>query len=132
MPYSSDSGQTEPIAALVAVFALGAGLSIYVGVLDATLPLLSPEHEITPIAAERLTAERSSLGAIHPPIDGAVADSRPSGHELNATLRADGSAWSGGPTRPDGPDCLQRSVSVRVGPGQVRRGVLEVCTWPVQ
>jgi hypothetical protein len=132
MLYSSDSGQTEPLAALVAVFALGIGLSLYVGVLDSTLPMLSTESEITPTAADKLVAESSSFGAIRPPIGGAVAASRPRGYELNATVRADETIWTGGPPRVGAADCLERSVSVRTAPGQVRPGILEVCVWPVQ
>lgn len=127
-----DSGQTEPLAALVAVFALGVGLSVYVGALDATLPLLSPSSEMTPAATERILAESSSSGAVRPPIDDAVAASRPRGHRLRATVRADGTVWHSGPTPPERSNCLVRSVTVRVAPGRVRPGTLEVCTWPAR
>ncbi len=132
MQSSSDRGQTEPLAALVAVFALGVGLSMYVGVLDSTLPLFSSETDITPTAADKLVAESSSFGSVRPPIEGSVADSRPSGYRLNATLRADGMTWTGGPPIDGSADCLQRSVSVRTDPGRIRSGVLGVCTWPAQ
>jgi len=129
---SSDKGQTEPLAALVAVFALGAGLSLYVGVLDSTLPLLSSETDITPTAADKLVSESSPFGSIRPPIEGPVTDSRPTGYRLNATLRSDGMIWTGGPPITDSADCIERTVSVRTDPGRVRVGVLEVCTWPAQ
>lgn len=132
MPFSSDRGQTEPLAALVAVFALGLGLSLYVGALDTTLPLLSSEREITPTAADRLVAESSSFGVLDPPIAGSAAASSPTGYELNATVRADDSVWTGGPSRVESADCTTRSVSVRTAPGLVRRGLLEVCTWPAR
>ncbi len=129
---SSDRGQTEPLAALVAVFALGVGLSLYVGVLDSTLPLLSSNTEMTPTAADRLVSESSSFGSVRPPIEESVATSRPTGYRLNATLRADGTSWSGGPSIAESADCIDRSVSVRTGPGRVRMGELEVCTWAAQ
>jgi hypothetical protein len=132
MSSSSDEAQTEPLAALVAVFALGLGLSLYAGVLDTTLPLLSSDSEITPAAADRLVAESSSFGVLDPPIADAVAAARPTGYGLNATVRAEGSVWTGGPPRVDSADCTVRSVSVRTAPGQVRPGRLEVCVWPVQ
>jgi hypothetical protein len=132
MSSSSDRGQTEPLAALVAVFALGLGLSLYVGVLDSTLLSLSDEREITPTAADRLVSESSSFGILDPPIAAHVAASRPRGHELNATVRAEGSAWTGGPPRVGSIDCTERSVSVRTAPGRIRPGQLEVCVWPVQ
>ena len=132
MQFSSDRGQVEPLAALVAVFALGLGLSLYVGVLDSTLPLLSNDRDVAPTAAERLVTEGSSFGVFEPPIAGSVADSRPRGYELNATVRADGSVWTGGPPRVGSPDCADRSVNVRTEPGRIRPGILEVCVWPAR
>ena len=129
---SSDRAQTEPLAALVAVFALGLGLSLYAGVLDSTLPLLSTEREITSTATDRFISESSSFGALDPPIADAVAASRPTGYELNATVRAETSVWNGGPRRADSADCTTRSVSVRTAPGQIRPGRVEVCAWPAQ
>lgn len=132
MLFSSDRGQTEPLAALVAVFALGLGLSLYVGVLDSTLPLLSGGHKITPTAADRLVTEGSSFGVIDPPITGSVAAARPTGYHLNGTVGTEESVWTGGPPRIDAADCVVRSVRVRTAPGRIRRGILEVCVWPVR
>lgn len=132
MSSSPDRAQTEPLAALVAVFALGLGLSLYVGILDSTLPLLSNDREITPTAADRFIAESSSFGALDPPIADSVAASRPSGYRLNATVRAEGSVWNGGPPRTDSADCTTRSISVRTVPGRIRPGRVEVCTWPAR
>ncbi len=126
---SSDKGQTEPLAALVAVFALGVGLSLYVGVLDSTFVALSDDSEITPTAADKLTTEASSFGILQPPIDDAVAAAKPNGYRMNATLHADESTWSGGPLNSVASDCVERSVSVRTAPGTVRPGHLEVCVW---
>lgn len=129
MSSSPGRGQTEPLAALIAVFALGVGLSLYAGVLDSTLPLLSSESEITPIAADRIVASGSSFGVLDPPIADAVAESRPTGYELNATARTEEAVWTGGPPRVEAADCTVRSVSVRTAPGRVRPGRLEVCVW---
>jgi len=129
MSSSPDRGQTEPLAALVAVFALGVGLSLYVGVLDSTLPSLTEESEITPIAADRLVDEASTSGAIRPPIGTAVERARPDGYAMNATLRADSAVWHGGPIRPPTADCVRQRVRVRTAPATVRPGSLEVCVW---
>lgn len=129
MPLSSVRGQTEPLAALVAVFALGVGLSLYVGVLDSTFQTLAADSEITPIAADKLVSETSSFGTLQPPIDEGVRASRPSGYRMNATVHAAGSDWAGGPPRANGADCVDRQVSVRTSPGNVRPGQLEVCVW---
>ena len=51
MSSSPGRAQTEPLAALVAVFALGVGLSLYAGALDATLPALTTDREMATRAA---------------------------------------------------------------------------------
>jgi hypothetical protein len=129
MSSSSGRAQTEPIAALAAVFALGVGLSLYAGVLDATLPAFSTDRDLAPTAADRLQANASSFGAVTPPLAQDVAAARPTGHRLNATVRTDEGRWAGGPPRPSDPDCVERRVPVRVATGRVRPGVMEVCVW---
>lgn len=129
MPYSSDRAQTEPIAALAAVFAVGIALTLYAGAVDSTLPALTSEREMAPTAADRLLAEAEALGAVRPPIDGPAAEARPTGYELNATLRAEESVWTAGEPRGDTAECDRRTTGVRVAPGQVRPGLLEVCVW---
>ena len=125
----SGRAQVEPLAALAAVFALGVGLALYAGALDATLPRLTPDRDVAQTAADRLTSEASSFGAVEPPLTGPVADARPTGYELNATLATAGGTWTGGPPRPPAAECERRAVSVRVAPGRIRPGRLEVCAW---
>jgi hypothetical protein len=129
MSSSSARAQVEPLAALVAVFALGVGLSLYVGVLDSTVSTVTDEAGVTPAATAKLESEASSFGTIQPPIESAVETAKPDGRELNASLRTERLAWHGGPTRSGSMDCEARSVSVRTAPGRVRPGELEVCTW---
>lgn len=126
----SRRGQVEPLAALAAVFAVGVGLSLYVGVLDATLPELTPSRRMAVVAADRLLAESSAFGSVRPPLADPAAAAAPAGHELNATLRSGGASWTAGSPRQSSADCVVRRVSVRVAPGRVRPGRLEVCTWP--
>lgn len=130
MSSSSGRGQVEPLAALAAVFAIGVGLALYVGAVDATLPRLSSPREVAPTAADRLVVESSSFGAVGPPLAEPVAAATPSGYDLNATLRAAAGTWTGGPPAPATADCEHRTVAVRVAPGRVRPGSLEVCVWP--
>lgn len=129
MPSWSRRGQVEPLAALAAVFAVGVGVSLYVGALDATLSNLTTDHRIAAVALERFLAESSAFGSVRPPVEEAAASARPTGRRLNATLRADGAEWTGGPARPSSSECVARRVSVAVEPGRVRPGILEVCTW---
>lgn len=132
MSSSWGRGQVEPLAALAAVFAVGVGLTLYVGALDTTLSRLTSDREVAPAAADRTAAEASSFGAVEPPIEGSVAAARPTGYELNATLRTKGAEWTGGPPTPRETGCEQRDVSVRVAPGRIRPGGLEVCVWPAR
>lgn len=125
----SGRGQVEPLAALAAVFAMGVGLALYVGALDATLPRLSPSREVVSTAADRLVAEASSFGAVSPPLADPVAAATPNGYDLNATLRAANRTWTGGPPTPPDADCERRVVTTRVAPASVRPGSLEVCAW---
>lgn len=129
MSSCSGRAQVEPLAALAAVFAVGVGLALYAGVLDATLPGLTPDRAVAPTAADQVTTEASSFGAVDPPLSGAVDAATPTGYELNATLRAANRTWSGGPPSPPTAECERRNVGVRVAPGRVRPGRLEVCAW---
>ncbi len=130
MSSSSARGQTEPIAALIAVFALGIGLSLYVGVLDSTLSSFTDDREIGPTAADRFLAEAESFGVVEPPIAEAATAASPDGYRLNATVRTSERNWAGGPPRAEHRACADRSISVRAAPGTVHSGRLEVCVWP--
>lgn len=129
MSSSWGRAQVEPLAALAAVFAVGVGLAMYAGALDTTLPLLTADRDVAPTAADRLTSVAATSGAVEPPLTGPVEEARPTGYELNATLTTAAGTWTGGPPRPPEPECERRAVSVRVGPGRVRPGRLEVCAW---
>lgn len=128
MSHSSDNGQVEPVAALVAVFAVCTGVTLYVGILDQTVPFDS-ERDIPDTAADALVSELSSFGVVDPPIATAVRNATPNGYRMNATLRSQGDTWRGGPTIPTEHDRVDRRVSVRVEAGVVRPGRIEVRLW---
>jgi hypothetical protein len=131
MSSSSGRAQVEPLAALAAVFAVGVGLTLYVGALDGTLAALDDDREMAPTAADALVTEASSFGVVDPPLSAAAERARPTGYRLNTTLAAGGRRWQAGPPRSRGVDCVERRVSARIAPGTVRPGRLEVCVWPV-
>lgn len=131
MSFWSDSAQVEPLAALAAVLAVCIALSLYVGAVDSTLVSLTPERSVAPTAADRLVATASSFGSIAVPLGESVETARPAGYELNATVAADGTAWTAGPTPPAESECTRRRVSARTEPATVRPATLEVCVWPV-
>jgi hypothetical protein len=130
MSSSSAKAQVEPLAALAAVFAVGVGLTLYVGALDGALAALDDDREMAPTAADALVAESSSFGVVDPPLSAAVERARPTGYRLNATLATGGKRWQAGPPRSRSADCVERRVSARIEPGIVRPGRLEVCAWP--
>lgn len=125
--WSQHKGQTEPLAALAAVFALGIGITAYAGVLDATVepvarnvaqPTLNNVHEAVTVS-----------GAVDPSALEAGFDAGPTGYDLRITATADGRTWTVGPKSPPGADVASRVVSVRFEPGVVRAGRLRVEVW---
>ncbi|WP_254838875.1 DUF7285 family protein [Natronomonas marina] len=130
MSSSWGRAQTEPIAALAAVFALGVGLSLYAGAFDATAAELVTDREMAPHAADRLVAETTTFGAVVPPLAEHTDAASPRGYRLNASLRTDEGTWTEGRPRAPDPECVDRRVAVRVAPARVIPGLLEVCVWP--
>ena len=128
MSRSSAKGQVEPLAALAAVFALCVGLSLYVGVYGSVSP--STEREVAPTATDRFVTEATDFAALVPPFDTAADAARPTNYGLNATVQSGNETWAAGPTPPTDVERAERSVSVRVEPGMVRPGRVEVTVWP--
>lgn len=128
MSRSSDSGTTEPLAALVAVFAVSAGLALYAGTLDDTLTGVGGNRNVATPTADTVERRITTGGVVDPT---RIADSLaavPSGYKGNVTLRAE-RRWSAGPTPPASADTDNRTVSVALGPATVRRGRLRVAVW---
>ena len=130
MSRSSARAQVEPIAALVAVLAVGIGLSLYAGALDDRLAASGNDRDRAGTAADRLVVELSAFDAVEPPTSKEVTAAAPTNYALNATLTTDGHRWTAGPAPPGEADRTERNVSVRVSPGRVRPGRLEVSVWP--
>ncbi|UPV73315.1 hypothetical protein M0R89_12250 [Halorussus limi] len=124
---ASNRAQVEPVAALVAVFAVGVALSAYTGVLGATLP--TPDRNLADPTVERAKRATTETGVADPEALAAGLRAGPEGYRLNLTLRAAGRSWHAGPTPPPGADAAALSVSVRVAPGSVRPGRLRAEVW---
>lgn len=120
-------GQTEPIAAIVAVLAVGIGLTAYAGALDDTLP--SSERNVAEPTSFRVDAAISSGGVVDPSALPEGLRAGPDGYGVRLTLTVDGRTWQEGPRAPPGADAVTRIVTVRVGPGVVRPGRLRVEVW---
>jgi hypothetical protein len=128
MSPSSDRAATEPLAALVAVFAVSTGLALYAGALDDSLVRATGDRDVVRPTADAVEQRLTTAGLVDPE---RVSDSLaavPAGYEGNVTLRAE-SRWSAGPTPPARADTDDRTVSVALGPATVRRGRLRVAVW---
>lgn len=126
MSRSSARGQTEPLAALVAVAAVCLALSLYAGALDSALPGAS-DRDVARVTLDRVDRNLSPAGVVRPSrIDAAAA---PEGYHLNLTLAAGGARWAVGPTPPRTADTARDGVPVRLGPARIRPGVLRVAVW---
>lgn len=128
MPRSSGRGQTEPLAAIVAVVAICLGLSLYVGVLDASLSG-SDDRAVARPALDRAERAVAPDGVAGPDrLDDARA-AGPDGYRTNVTLSVGDRSWTAGPPSNGSVDVAATRVGVRTGPGAVRAGTLEVAVW---
>ncbi|MDS0281148.1 DUF7285 family protein [Haloarcula onubensis] len=128
MSRSSARAATEPLAALVAVVAVSAGLALYAGALDEGLAAATGERDVAGPTADAVERRLTTGGVVDPARVSDSLSAIPSGYEGNVTLRAE-RQWSAGPTPPASADTDERTVSVALGPATVRRGRLRVAVW---
>ncbi|MFB6220420.1 MAG: hypothetical protein ABEH90_03185 [Halolamina sp.] len=130
---SGNRGQTSPTAALVAAAAIGMGITLHAIVLTGVVPV--PEQEVAGPTLDRVDDAVVIAGVADPKRLDSAAASGPTGYRLRVNLRADGSVWSAGATRPEqvGSDervqTAERRVAVRTAVGRVRAGRLRVEVW---
>lgn len=126
---SSARGQTEPLAALAAVFVVAIGLSVYAGVLDEALPD-SPDRDLAEPTLDRVERSIAPAGVVQPTRLDGVTDVGPDGHSLNVTVTAADRRWTVGPTPPNETvDTASTRVAVETSKTRVEPGTLEVVTW---
>lgn len=135
MRRSSDRGQVEPTAALVAVFAVCVGLSLYGGVANEAVSRgrlaagpTDPGATARQAADAVADATRSSGVVVPGRLPGAL-DAGPAGRRLNATLSTADRRWTAGPTPPAGATTARVRVTARVGPADVDPATLRVVVW---
>lgn len=127
--------QASPTAALVAVAAIGMGLSLHATVLSGVAPV--SDHEVAEPTLERAHDAVVTAGVADPERLGSAAAAGPDGHHLRVTLRVDGRTWTAGPTPPNRAESADeartetadRRVAVRIGAGRVDAGLLRVEVW---
>jgi len=125
MPRSSARGYVEPLAAIAAVLAVAAGMTVYAGSLDDAGG--TRDRAIATTVLEGLRTDATSFGVLQPSrlADAAV----PPGWQANLTLATRDGRWARGPTPPADADRATAQVAVRLGPGEVRPGRLTVEAW---
>lgn len=125
--WSTRRAQTEPIAALVAVLAVGAGLTAYAGVLG---PALDPlDRNVAEPALGRVHDEMTTDGVVRFGLLDAARDAGPDGYRINVTVTVGGERRAAGPTVPPNADRASRPASVALEPGVARPGRLRVAVW---
>lgn len=128
MSRSSARGAIEPTAALVAVTAVALGLSVYAGVLDGAMADATGTRNRAAATADGVERHITTAGVVSPDRFASVREAIPPGYGGNVTV-VSAQRWAVGPTPPPSADAATRLVSVRVGPGTVRRGRLTVWVW---
>jgi hypothetical protein len=124
MSRSSARGQTEPLAALVAVAAVCLALSLYAGLVAERLPRpAGPDAE--PVL-ERAVDDIAPDGVAAPERLDAIDESRP---RRNVSLAVANDSWTVGPTPPPDANTARRPVPVKRAPGRVIAGRLRVSVW---
>jgi len=121
-------GQVEPLAAIVAVFAVGAALALYAGAVDDAIGD-GPERRTPEILLDRTVENATKAGIVDPTGIEKTLRTAPEGWHVNVTLRRDGSVRAVGPTPPPEADSASRRVPVQVEPGTVRPGRIRVEIW---
>lgn len=123
---SARRGQTEPLAALAAVFAVGIAVSLYAGAVPDLVERPDGAAETT---LSRVYRNATTAGVVVP---GDLPDARsagPPGKNVNVTLTAGPVELASGPTRPPDAANATRPVGVRVEEGDVEPGRLSVGVW---
>lgn len=129
MSCSSARGQTEPLAALAAVFVVAIGLSVYAGVIDDALTG-SPDRDLAEPTLDRIERSIAPAGVVQPSrLDGA-SEHGPDGHRMHVTVAAGNRRWTAGPTPPNATaDRAETRIAVEIAKTRVEPGTLRVVTW---
>lgn len=132
---SAIRAQASPTAALVAVAAIGIGLSLYATILAGVAP--TPDQDVAGPTLERVHDAVTSAGVADPEQLSEAVGAGPAGYDLQITLSVDNSRWTAG-AKPPGQaengvhpetETATRWVAVRTSPGTVAAGRLQVVVW---
>lgn len=125
---SARRAQVEPVAALVAVFAVCTGLALYAAAVQGVLPgersVSAAEPALTGVE-EQLT----TFGVAEPDQLPATTAAAPDGYAMNVTLSAGEDRWTVGPSPVGETETARQRTAVRTAPGIAREGRLRVEVW---
>ena len=131
---SESRAAVEPVAALIAVLAVGAALGLYVVALDDAAP--NRERPTAETTLDRVEPTVTKGGVVEPERLRGVGDLR---HAATIVIEADGETWiarsgdetpaAGRARRGEAVAVAERPVTVRVGPGQNVRGTLRAVVY---
>lgn len=128
MRRSSGRGQIEPIAALAAVLAVAAGLTLYAEALSGIGPD-DPADGTAERALDRIERRLRTAGVVTPDALDGVDEAVPEGWRVNVTLTAGDRRWGVGTAPPPDARRAVRRVAIRDGSGQIDPGRLAVVLW---
>lgn len=130
---AADRAAVEPIAALVAVLAVGAALGLYVGVLDDVTADATGGPDETAFVVDRIERDVTVGGVARP---SRLRDLDETRTPVTVELESDGDSWrvglgavgETGSIREDrrSDSITERRVTVRVAPGRNTAGTLRV------
>ena len=121
-------GQTEPLVVLAGVLAVSVGLTIYAGAaLTATEPT-GTEGGVEPLA-DRALALSADDGVVDPAALVEPATLVDDDRTVSVALVANGTVARAGPEPPADADRASRPTTIRLGPGTLAAGRLEVAAW---
>jgi hypothetical protein len=124
-------GQTTPIVALVALFAVCAGISLYATTLGTVIPD-RPDNTLAEPTLERVYDVTVDGGSVSPGRLSYVDRAAPDGYRIAVTITIDAGRWMAGsrpPPKPKRVDTATRSVAVAMADGSVAWGRLRVRVW---
>jgi hypothetical protein len=121
-----ERGQASPTATLVAVAAIGLGLSLYATVFAGVVP--TADREIAEPTLSRVHDTVAPAGVASADRLDAAVDAGPTGWTLRVELRVGSRHWTAGdaPAPNEETQSAGRRVPVRTAPGQVASGWLRV------
>ena len=126
--WSRRRAETEPLVAIIAVFAVAVGLTTYAGLHGATIPDAT-ERDVASPTLQQAYAALAPAGIVGPDRLSLDALDGPEGYRIRISITTAGSEWHVGPDAPPEANIASRPVTVRVAPGTNQPGRLRVAVW---